>query len=82
MDGPHELRAKAERLVAALPDRVEAAAALALFAPMSVVSMAACTSLFAWVLTRPLVAPLYRRLLIPALAASGLVFGFWYAGFT
>ena len=69
-------------LVAALPDRLEAAAALALFAPMSVVSMAACTSAFAWVLTRPLVEPLYRRLLIPGLAAFGLVFGIWYAGFT
>jgi ABC-type nickel/cobalt efflux system permease component RcnA len=69
-------------LVAALPDRLEAAAALALFAPMSVVSMAACTSAFAWVLTRPLVEPLYRRLLIPALAAFGLLFGLWYAGFT
>jgi hypothetical protein len=69
-------------LVAALPDRLEAAAALAVFAPMSVVSMAACTSLFAWVLTRPVIEPLYRRLLIPALGAFGLVFGLWYAGFT
>jgi ABC-type nickel/cobalt efflux system permease component RcnA len=69
-------------LVAALPDRLEAAAALAVFAPMSVVSMAACTSVFAWVLTRPLVEPLYRRLVIPALGAFGLVFGVWYAGFT
>ncbi len=69
-------------LVAALPDRLEAAAALAVFAPMSVVSMAACTSLFAWVLTRPLVEPVYRRLLIPALGASGVVFGLWYAGLT
>jgi ABC-type nickel/cobalt efflux system permease component RcnA len=69
-------------LVAALPNRLEAAAALAVFAPMSVVSMAACTSAFAWVLTRPLVEPLYRRLLIPALGAFGLVFGLWYAGFT
>ncbi len=69
-------------LVAALPDRLEAAAALAVFAPMSVLSMAACTSMFAWVLTRPLVAPLYHRVLIPALGAFGLVFGLWYAGFT
>jgi ABC-type nickel/cobalt efflux system permease component RcnA len=69
-------------LVAALPDRLEAGAALAVFAPMSVVSMAACTSAFAWVLTRPIVEPLYRRLLIPALGAFGLVFGLWYAGFT
>jgi hypothetical protein len=69
-------------LVAALPGRLEAALALAVFAPMSVVSMAACTSVFAWVLTRPLIEPLYRRLLIPALGAFGLVFGLWYAGFT
>jgi ABC-type nickel/cobalt efflux system permease component RcnA len=69
-------------LVAALPDRLEAAAALAVFAPMSVVSMVACTSAFAWVLTRPLVEPIYRGLVIPGLGAFGLVFGFWYAGFT
>ena len=68
-------------LVAGLPDRLEAAAALAVFAPMSVASMAACTSVFAWVLTRPLIEPLYRRLLIPALGGFGLVFGLWYAGF-
>ncbi len=67
-------------LVAALPGRLEAAAALAVFAPMSVVSMAACTSAFAWILTRPIVEPLYRRLLIPALGTFGLVFGLWYAG--
>lgn len=69
-------------LVAALPDRLQAAAALAVFAPMTVVSMTACTSVFAWVLTRPLVEPLYRRLLIPALGTFGIVFGIWYAGFT
>ncbi len=69
-------------LVAALPGRLEAAAALAVFAPMSVLSMAACTSAFAWLLTRPLVEPLYRRVLIPALGAFGLVFGLWYAGLT
>jgi ABC-type nickel/cobalt efflux system permease component RcnA len=68
-------------LVAALPDRLEAAAALAVFAPMTIVSMTACTSAFAWVLTRPLVEPLYRRLLIPALGAFGILFGLWYAGF-
>jgi hypothetical protein len=69
-------------LVAALPDRLQAAAALAVFAPMSVVSMAACTGAFAWILTRPVVEPLYRRVLIPALGAFGLVFGLWYAGIT
>jgi high-affinity nickel permease len=69
-------------LIAALPGRVEAAAALAVFAPTSIVSMAIFTSAFAWVLTRPVVAPLYRTVLVPALGAFGLVFGLWYAGIT
>ena len=42
-------------LIAAMPGRLEAAAALAVFAPMSIVSMALCTSAFAWVLTRPVI---------------------------
>jgi high-affinity nickel permease len=67
-------------LIAALPSRLEAAAALAVFAPMSIVSMAACTAAFAWVLTRPLIEPLYRTVLIPALGSFGMVFGLWYAG--
>jgi high-affinity nickel permease len=69
-------------LIAALPGRLEAAAALAVFAPMSILSMALFTSAFAWVLTRPVVAPLYRAVLVPALGAFGLVFGLWYAGIT
>jgi ABC-type nickel/cobalt efflux system permease component RcnA len=69
-------------LIAALPGRVEAAAALAVFAPMSILSMALFTSAFAWVLTRPVVAPIYRTVLVPALGAFGLVFGLWYAGIT
>jgi high-affinity nickel permease len=68
-------------LIAALPSRLEAAAALAVFAPMSIASMAACTAAFAWVLTRPLIEPLYRTVLIPALGAFGVIFGLWYAGF-
>jgi high-affinity nickel permease len=67
-------------LIAALPTQLEAALALALFAPMSIVSMAACTALFAWVLTRPLVEPVYRTVLIPALGLFGVLFGLWYAG--
>jgi ABC-type nickel/cobalt efflux system permease component RcnA len=67
-------------LIAALPSRLEAAAALAVFAPMSIASMAACTAAFAWVLTRPLIEPLYRTVLIPALGSFGMVFGLWYAG--
>ena len=39
-------------LIAAPPGRLEAAAALAVFAPMSILSVALFTSAFAWVLTR------------------------------
>jgi ABC-type nickel/cobalt efflux system permease component RcnA len=67
-------------LIAALPSRLEAALALGLFAPMSLVSMAACTAAFAWLLTRPIVEPLYRGVLIPGLGLFGVVFGLWYAG--
>jgi hypothetical protein len=67
-------------LIPALPTQLEAAAALALFAPMSVVSMALCTTAFAWVLTRPVVEPVYRTVLIPGLGLFGLMFGLWYAG--
>jgi hypothetical protein len=69
-------------LIAALPTRLEAAAALAVFAPTSVLSMAAITTGLVWVLTRPIVEPVYRRVLIPALGAFGLMFGLWYAGLT
>jgi hypothetical protein len=67
-------------LIAALPTRVEALAALAVFAPMSVLSMAACSGLFAWVLTRRRIEPLYRIVLIPLLGTFGLLFGLWYTG--
>ncbi len=67
-------------LIAALPTPLQAAAALAVFAPMSIASMAACTAAFAWVLTRPMVEPVYRAVLIPALGAFGLLFGLWYVG--
>ena len=69
-------------LIAALPTQPEAAAALAVFAPMSVISMAACTTAFAWVLTRPVIEPVYRAVLIPALGLFGLMFGLWYVGLT
>jgi len=69
-------------LIAALPTRTEALAALAIFAPMSVLSMAACTGVFAWVLTRRRIEPLYRTVLIPALGTFGLLFGLWYTGLT
>ncbi len=67
-------------LLAALPTRLEAGLALGVFAPMSIVSMAACTTAFSWVLTRRIVEPVYRGVLIPALGAFGLMFGLWYAG--
>jgi high-affinity nickel permease len=69
-------------LIAALPTQLEAAAALAVFAPMSVVSMALLTGVFAWVLTRPMVEPVYRTVLIPALGVFALMFGAWYTGIT
>jgi high-affinity nickel permease len=69
-------------LIAALPTQVEAMAAMAVFAPMSIASMAACTAAFAWVLTRPVVEPFYRTLLIPLLGAFGILFGLWYVGLT
>jgi high-affinity nickel permease len=65
-------------LIAALPTKLEAAAALAIFAPMTMVSMALCTTVFAWILTRPLLQPLYRTVLIPALGMFGTMFGLWY----
>jgi High-affinity nickel-transport protein len=67
-------------LIAALPTQLEAALALTVFAPMSIVSMAACTAAFAWVLTRPIVEPVYRTVLIPGLGLFGVMFGLWYSG--
>jgi hypothetical protein len=69
-------------LIAALPSQLEAAAALAVFAPMSVASMALLTGMFAWVLTRPIVEPVYRTVLIPLLGVFALMFGAWYTGIT
>jgi ABC-type nickel/cobalt efflux system permease component RcnA len=67
-------------LIASLPTKLEAAAALLVFAPMSVVSMALCTGAFAWILTRPALEPLFRTVLIPAFGAFGLLFGGAYVG--
>jgi ABC-type nickel/cobalt efflux system permease component RcnA len=67
-------------LIAALPSRLEAGVALAMFAPMSIVSMALLTGAFAWVLTRPRVEPVYRSVLIPSLGLFGVMFGLWYSG--
>jgi hypothetical protein len=67
-------------LIAALPTQMEAALCLAIFAPMSLVSMSACTAGFAWVLTRPAIEPLYRTVLVPGLGVLGVMFGLWYTG--
>jgi hypothetical protein len=67
-------------LIAALPSRLEAALALGVFAPMSVASMTVFTAAFAWILTRRIIGPVYRGLLIPALGVFGVMFGLWYAG--
>jgi high-affinity nickel permease len=67
-------------LIAALPGQLEAAAALAVFAPMSAVSMTVCTTVFAWLLTRPMIEPFYRSVLIPGLGVFGALFGAWYIG--
>jgi high-affinity nickel permease len=69
-------------LIAALPSQLAAAAALAVFAPMTIASMAALTGAFGWVLTRPVIEPVYRAVLIPALGLVGLLFGLWYVGIT
>jgi hypothetical protein len=40
---------------------------------MSVLSMALCTTVFAWAPTRPAIRPLYRTVLIPALGLFGVL---------
>jgi hypothetical protein len=67
-------------MLAALPTQLEAALALAVFAPVSILSMAACTTVFAWILTRPILDPVYRGVLIPLLGLFGVMFGLWYVG--
>jgi hypothetical protein len=67
-------------LIAALPTTLEAMLALAVFAPMTLASMVLCTMTFAWVLTRSIVEPVYRTVVIPALGVFGVLFGLWYAG--
>jgi ABC-type nickel/cobalt efflux system permease component RcnA len=67
-------------LLSALPTQLEAGLALAVFAPMSILSMTACTTAFAWLLTRRIVEPIYRGVLIPAMGMFGVMFGVWYIG--
>ena len=67
-------------LIAALAGRMEAALALAIFAPMSLVSMTLLTGAFAWILTRRVMEPVYRSVVIPALGLFAVMFGGWYSG--
>ena len=64
-------------LVAAVPGRAAAVAALAVFAVATAVSMAACSAAFGHVLAR---GPVARRLvrLVPVFGVAGAVFGVWY----
>ncbi len=80
MHGMAGTGAVAVLLIAALPTTVEAMLALAVFAPMTLASMVLCTMTFAWVLTRSVVEPVYRTVVIPALGVFGVLFGLWYAG--
>jgi hypothetical protein len=61
-------------LATKLPSTADALLALAVFAPMSVLSMVLCTALYGRVLT-------HRRAVrvLPALALASLAFGAWYA---
>jgi high-affinity nickel permease len=65
-------------LLAAIHDRAEAIAALALFAAFTAVSMAIASSTFGYALSRE---PVLRRFarVAPALGALSLVFGIWYS---
>ena len=65
-------------LLAAIPDRAEAAVALALFAAFTAVSMALASSTFGYALTRP---PVLRRFatVAPLMGALSLTFGVWYS---
>lgn len=61
-------------LATELPSATDALLALAIFAPMSVVSMTACTALYGRLLAHP-----RTTRAIPALALGSLAFGAWYA---
>jgi ABC-type nickel/cobalt efflux system permease component RcnA len=65
-------------LLAGIPGKAEAAAALVLFALAAAASMASLSFGFGFVLTR---GPVFRRVLAvtPALGATTLLFGAWYA---
>jgi len=65
-------------LLAGIPDRVEAAAALAVFAAFTALSMALASTTFGYALSR---GPVLHRFgqLAPALGAVSFAFGIWYS---
>lgn len=65
-------------LIGSLPGQIGATLALAAFASTSALSMALCSTAFAWALTRPSLAPVYRSTVIPSLGLLGLTLGAWY----
>jgi cytochrome c biogenesis protein CcdA len=65
-------------LLAAIPDRVEAIAALGLFATFTAVSMTLATTTFGYALSRPRVLRHFGTL-APAMGALSLAFGVWYS---
>ena len=67
-------------LIAALPTQLEAALALDGVRPDVDRLDGGLHRAFAWLLTRPIVEPVYRTVLIPGLGMFGVMFGLWYAG--
>ncbi|MEA2267629.1 MAG: hypothetical protein QOC64_239 [Solirubrobacteraceae bacterium] len=65
-------------LLAAIPGRVDAVIALAVFAAFTAVSMVIASTSLGWVLSRGRVRRAYGTL-APALGVTSLVFGVWYA---
>ena len=65
-------------LLAAIPDHVEALAALVVFAACTAVSMSVASTTFGYAITRE---PVLRRFVAaaPLLGAVSLAFGAWYA---
>jgi hypothetical protein len=65
-------------LLAAIPDHVEGAMALAVFATFTAVSMALASTSFGWVLQRGAVRSAYAAI-APVVGVASLAFGVWYA---
>jgi hypothetical protein len=65
-------------LLAAIPEHVQGAVALIVFALFTALSMAVASTVFGYTLSR---GPILRRFasLAPALGAFSLAFGAWYA---